>query len=423
MSSGAYSPRGTGVSHGNLRMFTRDMEARMRRHMQRRGSLLAVLSFAVLVVAAPGFAAERDGFGIRPLSAQDWFTYSVLPGETVEGVALAINSRSEPLDVLVYAADAFTTPQGGFALQERAEDPQDLGAWVSLETDRIRLEPGERLRLPFRVTVPASAEPGDYAAGVVLEAAPRHGESEDMGDDTQLQIDIIERVGARIYLTVEGKAERRLDAGALSWTRSGGDIVFLLPASNRGNVRVPVSGTIELSGWLSEDVRLDFGTTELLAGSDTVLTARWENPPTTFFGRATATVHYGDDQALQSTTSVRLIPIALLLGVPAGLLAIGFVGWRFLRFWRRAREALQLIEDTGDGGPRTSTRRPSPSPARTTIVAGDGRSESAPRLRNGQRVRPDPRPAGRRPSGLRGGVGGGAGRSARARRRGDGDDW
>lgn len=395
----------------------------MRRHMQRRGSLLAALSIAIVAVAAPGFAAERDGFGIRPLSGEDWFTYSVLPGETVEGVALAINRRTEPLDVVVYAADAFTTPQGGFALQERGEAPASLGAWVALEADRIQLDPGERLRLPFRVTVPRSAEPGDYAAGVVLEAAPQQGKSEDVGEETELQIDIIDRVGARIYLTVEGKAERRLDAAALSWTRSEGGITFVLPVSNLGNVRVPVSGTIELSGWLSEDVRLDLGTTELLAGSDTVLSARWENPPTTFFGRATATVHYGDDRALGSTTSVRLVPIGLLFGVLAGLLIIGLATWRFLRFWRRARKALELVEGGSDGDLRRSARPPSSSRARADILVGHGRGESAPILRDGQRARTDSHPARRRPSGVHGGPGGGSGRSARARRRGDGDDW
>lgn len=310
------------------------------------GCLIMAVLAMTLGLAGSTLAAEGSGFGIQPISGGDWFTFAVVPGETVEGTALAINRRSEPLDVLVYPADGFTTPQGGFALQERDETPEGVGQWVTSDTDRLRLEPGERAEIPFRMAVPETVEPGDHAGGLILEAAPREGGSQNVDEEMEVQLDVIERVGVRLYVTVEGEKNLNLEAGELTWEHGPDGIELTLPVANTGNVRAPLSGTIDIEGWPSDDEQLSIKTSgdDLLPGSETTLTAVWEAPPSVFLGHATASVDYGAEEPLERDVSLRLVPTALLLGLLAGLLTLGLVGWRIVRFLRRAREALRRVQ-------------------------------------------------------------------------------
>ncbi|BCB79220.1 hypothetical protein Pflav_056300 [Phytohabitans flavus] len=140
----------------------------------RAGLLLALLAvlFAAFPSAPAGAApvkAPGDDFkwSVVPSSpkgptVRSRFEYGLKPGEEVSDWVGVSNLGTEPLKVSVYATDAFNAPDGGFALLPASEQPKDVGAWITLPRKDYTVPVGKRVDIPFKVKIPANAEPGDH---------------------------------------------------------------------------------------------------------------------------------------------------------------------------------------------------------------------------------------------------------------------
>jgi hypothetical protein len=307
-------------------------------------SVLAGFITALLGVASVGPTAgalATNTIGIAPVGETDNFHLSVLPGETTEREAVVTNLTNEAHHVRVYPVDAAVTAQGGFALAERDASPTGAGAWTRLPVSELTLAPHSKTPLRFTVSVPANAVPGDYAGGIVIETDPA-GRPQDLGNSFAVQMNLIERIGVRLYLNVAGEAIRTLQAGQLTWQRTQAGIRFHLPVTNTGNMRLNPHGRLTLTG-LGMPADLDMSHVEtLLPGSTVTLTALWAKPPILANGTATATITFDGGPAQQRSTHVRLLPLLLTAATLAALAGILLITWRFVRFLRKARHALRL---------------------------------------------------------------------------------
>jgi hypothetical protein len=302
-------------------------------------AVLAVCG-AALVTAQPALAADSTNYGIRPADSPDHFRAELAPGSATERTAVVSNRSPRTVTFKVYAADAVTTPQGGFALQSRAAPRTGLAAWVRMPVQSITVKPGSQVEVPFRLTVPEHATPGDYTGGIVIEPPPRLGKPAEVGNQTAVQLNIVERVGVRVYLRVAGVAAPELSAGSLTSEKVGRDLVFNVTLKNTGNVTLHPTAALDVGGWPGGATRLDFSEVESLLPAQTVkVQARWVNAPALKWGQAVATVTH-EGGAERVSTDVRLVP--LLPAATAGLLLMValWLGARFVRFVRRARRAL-----------------------------------------------------------------------------------
>lgn len=123
------------------------------------------------------------------------FAYELVPGDVVEDALVVTNLGSVPLDLAVYAADGFTTPSGHLDLLPDGEPSLDLGTWVTSPTTSIHLEGGQQVEVPFTITVPADAAPGDHPGGIVTSSV-QQGEGE---------VRLDRRLGSRIHVRVAGE--------------------------------------------------------------------------------------------------------------------------------------------------------------------------------------------------------------------------
>lgn len=318
----------------------------------KRAPAWALIAF---LVSAPAGAVESAGLGIRPQGPGDWFRFQALPGEIVEETAVVQNKTNERVRLLLYAVDATITPQGGFALKERPEPKTGVGAWLSLDSGTLTVSPHSEERVPFRMTIPAGTEPGDYAGGIVIEKEPQQGTPQEVGKELAVQFNVVERMGVRIYLGVAGKAVRKLAAGALEWRRKGTDIEFRIGVRNQGNVQIVPEGTLRLTGRGAPGEALRMrGPEALFPSSRGTLTAVWRNPPSFALVTAVASVSYGGPAPVRAEASVRIVPwpAAAILLVVLVLAALGV--FRGVRFWRKARVAIRAVE----AGERTPARTP-----------------------------------------------------------------
>jgi hypothetical protein len=94
--------------------------------------------------AANGFGADRKDYA-----------YTVGPGGRLEDGVVVVNEGTETLDLALRASDGAALPAGR------------VGAWVHLRQNTVSVLPGASVTVPFVVTPPKDATPGDHLGGIV----------------------------------------------------------------------------------------------------------------------------------------------------------------------------------------------------------------------------------------------------------------
>ncbi|GAB3399123.1 hypothetical protein GCM10027515_05100 [Schumannella luteola] len=195
-------------------------------------------------------AAAGPSWSVAPVPASDGsprpnFDYSADPGEVIDDAIQITNTGAITLDLDVYAADAFTTREGNIDLLAAGEKSVDGGSWIAVAQPSVVLDPGQSATVPFAVTVPLGAKPGDHPAGVVASLST--------GGDATVQVD--RRLGSRVQLRVSGAVEPaialgepRLDFGGALNPLALGDATVTYTVKNTGNVRVTAGALVTLGG-------------------------------------------------------------------------------------------------------------------------------------------------------------------------------
>ena len=207
----------------------------------RRVALSGLLALVFSGLATPATAAPAT-FGVRPATAQapdtrSAFTYSATPGAVVRDHVAVSNVADDPVTLRVYASDAFNTPDGGFDLLAAGREPVDVGKWSVLDRGEVLVAPRSTVIVPFTLSVPANATPGDHTGGIVASLT-----TEAAGADGQ-RVAVEQRVGARVYLRVSGDLRPALSIEDLTASYDGsffgrGDTEVTYVVRNTGNVRL-----------------------------------------------------------------------------------------------------------------------------------------------------------------------------------------
>jgi hypothetical protein len=309
---------------------------------------VGLLALVPMMAVMPCFAAQRvetPRIGIGPAHESDYFHIALTPGGRTTNTAVVSNYSDQTARVRIYAADGGTSPQGQFALNGDAEPRDALGAWIVPSVSELTLAPQSSVPVDFVLTVPPNTSPGDYAGGIVLEGEPHPGPTQDAGNETAVQLTIVERLGVRVYLKVDGEAKAHLAAGRFSSERvAGGAIEFSFELHNDGNVKLSPTGVVTLKGLGLSGPPIALSQPELLLpGTSTTVRGRWERPALYALGHAEAVVTYGNGQTTDASVGVRLIPFTLTALLALLAVVFAYVAYRLTRFIRRARVALRTL--------------------------------------------------------------------------------
>lgn len=308
--------------------------------------------------------------------ARSSFVYTMRPGTVLRDVVRVANTGRRPVTLDLYPADAYLTgEEGAFAVRNRDEPRTNVSRWVRLGgKKRHTIRPGKGLEIPFELRVPRNAEPGDHT-GALIAAGTR---IEDGGGEGPLGFDVRRRVGARIYLRVEGPLDPQLAVASFSATGDpdvmplvGGDgrTTVAYEITNPGNIRIAPEARLELRGPFgnlvsSQPVELP----ELLPGSTITRTATFDSLPA--WGRLTAElVVTSEEVSTSASAAVWSVPWA-----PA-LVVVLLLGAWWLR--RRRRHGRPLLpgrprrDPTGlDSAAEAPEREPAPAPVARIAAVG-----------------------------------------------------
>lgn len=260
--------------------------------------------------------APSAGGGTRPAKdGRPYFYVEGTPGSVLEDTVTVTNPGSKPRTVELSGADADNTEGGAYSL-ERGK-PKDTGSWITFAERKVKVPPRTRAEVPFSVSIPESAVPGDHPGAVVAREGGRDA-------------------GVRVHLRVSGPT---LSALTVERVRAeGGRISY--DVVNRGNTVLTPRLKVHAEGVFGPLLDRKFRTlpVELLPGRRVTLTEPWKDAPALDSVEVTLTVTAAGGAHGKATASARFVPWGAVAGAAAGVLGLVAAGVWFVRRRRTAAE-------------------------------------------------------------------------------------
>jgi hypothetical protein len=260
--------------------------------------LIGLFSFAPHVYAAGegSLGAYPTNYDVSNPKTKSWFIYELKPGETKEDSITVVNNADRTLNIKVYPVDATTTSDGAFALLNEDQRQNDVGSWVNISSDTVTIEPRGRKDVPFTISIPKYATVGDHAGGIIVqEVVKKNTSMQGVG------LNIVSRVGTRIYESVPGDKVVKLDINDFSYKIVDDHLVFTFTMENQGNIILTPTGNIELKD--NSGKRIDLislgNLGSVFPGKPTTITSK-SNISAPWFGQftTTVTVNYSPTKAI-----------------------------------------------------------------------------------------------------------------------------
>lgn len=289
------------------------------------------------------------------------------PGESASDHIALHNLSANEMTFQLTAADGYYTREGRFDTLTVDQASTALGAWITIQ-ESVTVPPGETVTLPFTITVPVLAEPGDYSAGITASIA----DSQQAADGTR--VDVQSRVGLRVSTRVRGTLTPSValtDASASyeqMWNPARpGAAVVTVTVRNDGNTRLLIHGTVTVGGQHTAFPAGNEKPQELLPGDTRSVTVRVPNVWPTVVAPASVLLTpdlVKDTSDIAPPPSVTADLLIWVLPLPQLLVLIGLGLVASAMTWRRAsmkRKIAGMIEAAHTRGRQDALDGSSPS--------------------------------------------------------------
>lgn len=227
--------------------------------LSKKGILLSVLLSSVFFVQALTISPARLEFAADP-------------GATVTGEFTIVNEQDA--DQIYYTSVENFEAQGESGTPNFTTVKEGLSSWVQV-VEKVEIKKGEKIKIPFTVTVPQGADAGGHFAAIFLSTIPP---STGAGE-----VSVGAKVGMLMLLKVSGDIKE--DGGVASFTTKNGarfvtslPIDFVYRFNNNGNDRVKPTGTTTIKNMIGSTVEsLNANTNEgnVLPGSVRRFEMKW----------------------------------------------------------------------------------------------------------------------------------------------------
>ena len=219
-------------------------------------ALSLLLTFFLSTVFASSAPADTEDaapttvWSLTPAPQEDdedrvSFRFDVPPGDSVDDAVELTNFSAQEVTFTLQAADGVVSESGTFDILRPGEENEAAGQWIELDQQEVTVPADESVTVPFTLTVPENATPGDQPAGIAASV------STDEGDDVSME----SRVGARIHLRVDGDIMPTLAVEDLdvqysqNWNPfAPGTATVSWTVRNTGNVRLGAQQALSSSG-------------------------------------------------------------------------------------------------------------------------------------------------------------------------------
>src|SRR5688572_1436852 len=181
--------------------------------------LAAVLTAALVAVPlAPGGAMAEptpstpaltwavQPAGERGPDGRRWIERTLDPGQVVTERLAVRNFSDRPAVFALKAADGYLTDKGRFNMLPSNQKSVDGGTWIQVR-DKVTVPAKGTAVVPFTISVPRDARPGDHPAGIAATVTATGG-----------TVAVESRVGFRVMMRVSGTVTASLAVDGLTTT-------------------------------------------------------------------------------------------------------------------------------------------------------------------------------------------------------------
>jgi hypothetical protein len=210
--------------------------------MRRSGVHVAALAVLALGAPAsgpaPAAAASTRGLIVipKPVSgpALSYFKLSVRPGAVaVAGTVGVRNDARKRLRVALEPVEGETINTLGSTYAPPGSKLREAARWLRIGSRRLSLAPGASVLVPVSMVAPKRARPGDYLAGVSVEALDQRASR---SPQPGVSIASVVRYVIGAEMSIPGPRVPAIKFSGAQVERQPAGVVFLLRARNTGNV-------------------------------------------------------------------------------------------------------------------------------------------------------------------------------------------
>jgi len=312
-----------------------------------------------LSTASPAAAVDSGGgLSIAPVSSnpgggvtnRSTFSYKLDPGAKQSDSVVVQNLSNEEKTVVLYVANAFTTSGGLLGVKANEQAKTGPVEWLAFTTklpnNTFKLKGLTAVTVPFVITVPPNAPPGDYAFGIAV--APEAINPDAVAGQNTVQV--LQAAASLVELRVSGPLIPIVRVGSLKITSEPKLIPGVIDGSSKvsfelvniGNQRInTVIRIIERNIFnqvIHEEPAIQVG--NVLPGSHLKLSRSWDNDP---YIKGSITVEVTTGTASSATRSSNFWSVSWRTFVIPLLLvaAIFLLRWR-IRRRRELRDEAEL---------------------------------------------------------------------------------
>lgn len=214
--------------------------------------LVVLLALATLTLTHPHTALADAGpasFSLQPVqhdpanpATASYFVLTTQAGTILHEQVRVSNTGGVRGDVALYGVDATTGQTSGVVYESKSAPRGDVGAWLTLSSQQLFLDPGQSQVVSFTVMVPQGARPGQHVGGIVAE-----NQAIEQGTPTSgVQINIQHQTIIAVQVNVPGALVERLEASKIAAAGSGGYQTLDLTLRNSGTQMLKPNGALQV---------------------------------------------------------------------------------------------------------------------------------------------------------------------------------
>ncbi|MEV0731107.1 hypothetical protein [Polymorphospora sp. NPDC050346] len=220
----------------------------MTRTLPRLLAVLAAVLVTVPIAPAGALAEPTLTWAVQPADGNGpdgrrWIERTLDPGQVVTEHLAVRNFSDAAATFALKAADGYLTGKGRFNMLPSHQKSTDGGTWIAVQ-ETVTVGARQTKVVPFTITVPRDATPGDHPAGIAATVTSTGG-----------TVAVESRVGFRVMLRASGTITASLAVGDLtatyrpSWNPfSAGTVDVGYTATNDGNAAVTGRGRVTVPG-------------------------------------------------------------------------------------------------------------------------------------------------------------------------------
>ncbi|MEK7103737.1 MAG: DUF916 domain-containing protein [Patescibacteria group bacterium] len=303
----------------------------------------ALLIGVFLVIPFMFFAQGANALQLSPTI----FDIAAKPGEVITKAVRLTNETTAPM-TLSHTAGIFEAAAEGNGTPTLLPKPKDINSiadWISIPTPKVTLQPGQKLDVPFTITVPADAEAGGHYGWISWNEAPSKVDGSGVA--------IASGIATQILLSIEGDVIEMLELQSFQ-TKDGTTSFEKLPITftaniyNSGNVHEKPVGVVTIKNIFGSTVAtLPFNDAKdsgnILPKAGRVFNVDWAMGFA--FGKYTATLNasYDNGKMLSGTVDFWVLSKALLaVWIVIIIIVVALIAMSVMRSQKKSMPASKM---------------------------------------------------------------------------------